>query len=55
VIFILERDGSRPPRKLIEFTPDVRLRGLTWSIDGSSLLVGRQRRTSDIALFEPAR
>jgi len=55
VIFILERDGSRPPRKLIEFPPDVRLRGLTWSLDGSSLLVGRQRRTSDIALFELAR
>ena len=55
VIFILERDGSRPPRKLIEFPPDVRLRGLAWSSDGSSLLVGRLRRTSDIALFEPAR
>ena len=51
----IEPQGSRPPRKLIEFPPDVRLRGLTWSLDGSSLLVGRQRRTSDIALFEPAR
>ena len=31
------------------------LRGMAWSLDGLSLLVGQQRRSTDIVLFEPAR
>jgi len=52
VIFLVDRDNQRPPQKLIDFSPDVRLRGMTWSSDGSSLLVGQQRRSSDLVLFD---
>jgi eukaryotic-like serine/threonine-protein kinase len=53
VVFIIEPDSDQP-RRLLDFPPDVSLRGLAWSADGKSLLIGQQRRNTDIVLFEPA-
>jgi len=52
VIFMVDPGQRDPPHKLIDFPADVRLRGVTWSPDGQSLIVGQQRRTSDIVLLE---
>jgi hypothetical protein len=46
VVFLVDPDNVRPPQRLIEFPPDVRLRGIAWSLDGTSLLVGQQRRST---------
>jgi hypothetical protein len=51
VIFIVDAEQREQPRQLLEFPPDVRLRGVAWSKDGQSLIVGQQRRASDIVLF----
>jgi Tol biopolymer transport system component len=53
VVFIIE-PGSDQPRRLLDFPPDVVLRGMAWSADGTSLLIGQQRRNTDIVLFETA-
>jgi eukaryotic-like serine/threonine-protein kinase len=50
--WIFDPQGRQPPRKLYEFPHDVRLRGVTWARDGQSLIVGQQKRTGDIVLFE---
>ena len=46
--------GRQPGRRLMDFPSEVRLRGVTWSPDGKSLIVGQQHRTGDIVLFELA-
>jgi len=51
-IWIVEPDSSQPFRKLIELAGEVRLRGITWTSDGSSLIFGRQEALSDLVLFE---
>jgi len=52
VIFVVDPEQREQPRQLLEFPPDVRLRGVAWSQDGRSLIVGQQRRESDIVLFD---
>jgi Tol biopolymer transport system component len=42
-------------RKLIELPPGPRLRGLTWTPDGTSIIVGKHDALSDIVLFERSR
>jgi serine/threonine protein kinase/Tol biopolymer transport system component len=51
-IWIVQPDGPQPFRQLIEFSGEVRPRGLTWTSDGASLVFGRQEALSDIVLFE---
>lgn len=51
VVWIVKPDRPSPARKVLEFPIDVRLRGLAWSHDGNSLIVGQQRRTSGIVLL----
>jgi serine/threonine protein kinase len=51
-VWMFDPMGGQPGRRLMDFPSDVRLRGVTWSPDGQSLIVGQQRRTGDIVLFE---
>lgn len=51
-VWLIDVDRKEPWRKLIDFPPDVRLRGAAWSPDGKSLIVGQIRKTSAIVLFE---
>lgn len=51
-LWVFDFAGREPPRRLVEFPHDVRLRGLTWTPDGNSIIVGQARRTGDIVLFE---
>ena len=44
----------KPYRKLLDLPGGVRLRGITWSRDGSSIVVGRVQRSGDIFLAELA-
>jgi hypothetical protein len=50
-IWIVEPDTAAT-RKLIDLGPSDLARGLTWSRDGSSLIVGLVRRSGDIFLLE---
>ncbi|MEO7796000.1 MAG: protein kinase [Thermoanaerobaculia bacterium] len=51
-IWIVEPGSSHPYRKLLDLPSGVRLRGITWSRDGASLVVGRIQRSGDIFLAE---
>ena len=51
-IWIVEPDGPVVYRKLIELPPGPRVRGMTWTADGSALIVGKRDTTSDIVIFE---
>jgi serine/threonine protein kinase len=52
VIWIVEPGASGPARKVMSFPFDATLRGLTWSHDATSLIVGEQNRTSDIVWMD---
>jgi len=49
---IVEPGNAGFVRKITEFPADTRIRGVTWSHDGTSLVLGRQRRDSDIVLLD---
>jgi len=51
-IWIVEPDTLDPYRKLIEFPTGPRIRGLTWTRDGSALIIGKHETTSDIVLLD---
>ena len=51
-IWIFEPGSTTPPRKLLDLRPGVYLRGMSWSSDGSSLIVGHVQWSSDIVLAE---
>ena len=51
-IWIFEPGRTTPPRKLLDLRPGVYLRGMSWSSDGSSIIVGHVQRSSDIVLAE---
>jgi hypothetical protein len=51
-IWIFEPGGTTPPRKLLDLPTGVFLRGMAWSRDGSSLILGRVQWSSDIVLAE---
>jgi len=51
-LWIVEPGGPEPYRKLLDLPSDVRLRGITWSLDSSSIVVGRVQRSGDIFLAE---
>jgi hypothetical protein len=54
-IWIVEPDGPTAYRKIIELPPGPRVRGLTWTPDGSALIVGKRDTASDIVIFESGR
>jgi Tol biopolymer transport system component len=51
-IWIVEPNNPAPYKKLTDLPDGVFLRGLTWSPDGSSFIVGRYRWAGDIFLAE---
>ena len=51
-IWIVEPDSPAVYRKLIELPPGPRVRGVTWTADGSALIVGKRDTASDIVIFE---
>ena len=52
VAWMVEPGNGTRLEKLIEFPADTRIRGVAWSKDGSSLILGRQKRDSDIVLLD---
>ena len=51
-IWIVEPEADTPFRKLLDLTGGAFLRGVTWSRDGSSLIVGRIQWAGDIFFAE---
>ena len=51
-VWIIEPASTAPPRKLLDLPGGVFFRGLTWSRDGSSLVLGRVQQSGDIFLAE---
>ena len=53
-IWIVEPGSANPFRQLLKLPVTVRLRGVTWTPDGSALVIAKQEAPSDIVLFELA-
>ena len=51
-IWIAEPEGKEPLRKLIDLPLSVRPRGITWTADGSGVIVSFQDSSSDIVMFD---
>jgi Tol biopolymer transport system component len=51
-IWIIEPDSPSPIRKLIALPPGDFLRGMSWTRDGSALVIGRIRSAGDIVFAE---
>ena len=52
-IWLIEPASARPEfRRVVELPPGPRIRGLTWSPDGGSLIIGKHDTVSDIVLIE---
>ena len=51
-VWIIEPSNPSPYKKLMDLPAGEFLRGLTWARDGSSIIVGRYRRSGDIFLAE---
>jgi hypothetical protein len=54
LMLIVEPGTTDPFRRLVTFPVTVRPRGVTWTPDGSALVVAQQEAPSDIVLFELA-
>jgi serine/threonine protein kinase len=52
VAWIVEPGKAEAIHKSVEFPSDTRIRGLAWSSDGKSLIIGRQRRNGDVVLMD---
>jgi TolB protein len=51
-IWIVDPEAASPFRKLVELPAGPRIRGVSWTPDGSSLIIGQHDTTSDIVLLE---
>ena len=51
-IWIIEPKNPAPYRKLMDLPAEEFVRGLTWALDGSSIIVGRYSWSGDIFLAE---
>jgi serine/threonine protein kinase/Tol biopolymer transport system component len=54
-IWIVDPEASTPFQKLLELPAGVRIRGITWTADGSSVVFAKQEPLSDIVLFDLAK
>jgi serine/threonine protein kinase len=54
-IWIVDPEGAEPFRRLMELEPTARPRGLTWTNDGSRLIIASQQSLSDLVLHEIGR
>jgi hypothetical protein len=52
VVWLVEPGGRETYRKLIDFPVGIRPYGLTWTPDGTSLVLGLNEERSDILLLE---
>ncbi len=53
-IWIAGLDPSSSVRQVFRFPDDALVRGLVWSRDGRSVIIGQERASSDIVLFDQA-
>jgi serine/threonine protein kinase/Tol biopolymer transport system component len=51
-IWIVEPDGPAVYRKLIDLPTGSRVRGLSWTRDGSALIIGKRDTSSDIVMLD---
>jgi serine/threonine protein kinase/Tol biopolymer transport system component len=51
-VWIVDPDSPDPYRQLIELPPGVRVRGITWTADGSAILAGLHEMSSHIVLMD---
>ena len=51
-IWLLELEGAQLYTKLVEFPPGPRIRGITWTPDGSGIIIGEHDWTRDIVLLD---
>jgi Tol biopolymer transport system component len=52
-IWIIEPDSVQPRyRKLVELSGGARIRGITWTRDGSAIIIGRHDVTGDVVLMQ---
>ena len=51
-IWIADPEATPPLQKLIELPAGVRMRGITWTPDGNSVIFAQQDPSSDIVLFD---
>ena len=54
-IWIVDPEAPAPFQKLLELPAGVRIRGITWTADGSSVIFAKQEPFSDIVLFDLAK
>jgi len=55
VVWIVDPQDPVPFRRLMELEPTTRPGGLTWTNDGSQLIIASQRSLSDLVLHEIGR
>ena len=51
-VWIVEPGARTPFKKLIELKPSVRPRGVTWTTDGTQIILANQESVSDLVLHE---
>jgi eukaryotic-like serine/threonine-protein kinase len=51
-LWIADLEGNRPVRQVLELPKDALVRGITWAGDRRSVIVGLERASSDIVLFD---
>jgi Tol biopolymer transport system component len=51
-IWIVDPQAQQPYSPLIELPPGPRVRGITWTADGSAVIIGKHDWTSDIVLID---
>ena len=51
-VWVADLDPHHPVRQVLKLPDDALIRGMTWSVDGRSVIVGQERASSDIVLFD---
>ena len=51
-VWISDLDAGRPIHQVLKVPADALIRGIVWSGDGRSVIIGQQRASSDIVLFD---
>jgi TolB protein len=54
-VWIVDPSGHEPLRKLAELPISIRPRGITWTSDGSGVVIAEQESISDIVMFDVER
>jgi sugar lactone lactonase YvrE len=51
-VWVAIPDENRPVRQVLTLPDDALIRGMVWAHDGRSVLIGQERASSDIVLFD---